>query len=234
MCQSILSGGASGSGGAGGTWRPAIRPISGDQQHRQRRDRREAAVGAHDQQPPSDGAAEDRDIGAGLDQAGAAEHFVLLQMLRQDRIFDRPEEGRMDAHREQGERAAAGRCGAAGPAAPTTMMTISAVLTMRMIRALSRESASWPASAENRKKGRMNRPPAIALNVASLVGVVIDVVDDEEHHRVLEQIVVERAEELGDEQRQEAPRARAGGAVSCTRSGGQRRRMRAEHSAVDR
>ena len=47
-----------------------------------------------------DRAAEDREIGAGFDQAGAAEHFVLLQMLRQDRVFDRPEEGRVDAHRE--------------------------------------------------------------------------------------------------------------------------------------
>ena len=28
-------------------------------------------------------------------------------------------------------------------------------------------SASWPASADSRKKGRMNSPPAIALNVAS-------------------------------------------------------------------
>ena len=42
--------------------------------------------------------------------------------------------------------------------------------TIRMIRALSVESASWPARAENRKKGRMNSPPAMALNVASLVG----------------------------------------------------------------
>ena len=44
--------------------------------------------------------------------------------------------------------------------------------------------------------------------------VIIDLVDDEQHHRVLEQIVVERAEQLGDEQRQEAARAeQVGGAV---------------------
>ena len=42
------------------------------------------------------------------------------------------------------------------PPPPTSMMPISAVLTMRMIRALSCESASCPASAENRKNGRMN------------------------------------------------------------------------------
>ncbi len=55
----------------------------------------------------------------------------------------------------------------ASPAAPTIMIAISHALTMRMIRALSRASASCPASAENRKKGRMKMPVAIALNQAS-------------------------------------------------------------------
>jgi hypothetical protein len=53
------------------------------------------------------------------------------------------------------------------PAAPTTMMAISAALTRRMIRALSRMSASCPASAERTKNGRMNRPEAMAENCAS-------------------------------------------------------------------
>jgi hypothetical protein len=55
------------------------------------------------------------------------------------------------------------------PAAPPSMIKISAFFTTRMMRALSIESASCPASAENRKKGRMKRPPATALNVASFV-----------------------------------------------------------------
>ena len=93
------------------------------------------------------------------------------------------------------------------PAAPATMMMISAVLTMRMMHALSPASASWPASADSRKKGRMNSPPAIALNAASWVCVAVDAVDDQHDHRRAEQIVVERAEELGRENRQEAPRA---------------------------
>ena len=93
------------------------------------------------------------------------------------------------------------------PAAPTSMITISQTLTMRMIRALSRASASWPDSADSRKKGRMKTPVVIALNQVSDALVIIDLVDDEQHHRVLEQIVVERAEQLGDEQRQEPARA---------------------------
>ena len=53
----------------------------------------------------------------------------------------------------------------------------------------------------------MNRPPATALNVASWVGVAVDAVDHQHHHRGAEQIVVEGAQELGDEDRQEAAAA---------------------------
>ena len=56
------------------------------------------------------------------------------------------------------------------PAPPTIMIPISASLMMRISRALSWSSASWPDSAENRKKGRMNRPCAIALNWNSFAG----------------------------------------------------------------
>ena len=74
MCQSIFSGGASLAGGAGGTCPPAMRPTTATRKHRQRRIfGMEAAVGAlHDEDPAEQGSAEDGDIGAGLDQAGAA------------------------------------------------------------------------------------------------------------------------------------------------------------------
>ena len=59
----------------------------------------------------------------------------------------------------------------------------------------------------------MNRAPAIALKVGFLRRVAINAVDDEQHHRGAEQIVVERAEELRDENRQEAARAQEMGSV---------------------
>ena len=73
----------------------------------------------------------------------------------------------------------------------------------------------------------------IALNQVSDCLVIIDLVDDEQHHRVLEQIVVERAEQLGDEQRQEAARAeQMGGAVhQADRGSGQRGGCLASHRA---
>ncbi len=49
----------------------------------------------------------------------------------------------------------------------------------------------------------MKMPVAMALNRVSASTRVEDLVGREEDHRVLEQIVVERAEELGDEKRQE-------------------------------
>ena len=55
----------------------------------------------------------------------------------------------------------------ASPTAPTVMIAISAPFTQRMMTALSRWSANCPDSADNRKKGRMNRPVASALNQVS-------------------------------------------------------------------
>ena len=46
----------------------------------------------------------------------------------------------------------------------------SQAFTMRMIFSLSRASASWPESAESRKKGRMKTAVVIALNQVSALG----------------------------------------------------------------
>jgi cardiolipin synthase (CMP-forming) len=46
----------------------------------------------------------------------------------------------------------------------------------------------------------------MALNEAPRLFGIVDAVDDEQDHRVLEQVVVERAQQLRDEQRQEAAR----------------------------
>ena len=46
---------------------------------------------------------QDRDIGAGFHQPGAGQHLIVFQMLGQDRVFDRAEEGGMDTHRQQSD-----------------------------------------------------------------------------------------------------------------------------------
>jgi hypothetical protein len=45
---------------------------------------------------------QDADEGAHLDQAIAADQFLALQLLRQVGVFDRPEQGGMDAHADHG------------------------------------------------------------------------------------------------------------------------------------
>ena len=58
--------------------------------------------GDFDRDPPGQNRAEeDGEIGARLDQPGPGEHFVGMQVLGQDRVLDRPEECRVDAHCEQ-------------------------------------------------------------------------------------------------------------------------------------
>ncbi len=54
------------------------------------------------------------------------------------------------------------------PMLATTMIPISASLTRRINVAFSNLSASWPAVAENRKNGRMNRPAARLTRVSGL------------------------------------------------------------------
>src|SRR5438105_2649356 len=92
------------------------------------------------------------------------------------------------------------------------MMAISRPLTMRMRRAFSMRSAIWPALAEKKKYGRMNRPAARLTSTArgrsgeGGIGrqVARGLVGDEDDQRVLQHIVVEGAEELRPEKRREA------------------------------
>jgi hypothetical protein len=108
--------------------------------------------------------------GAGLDQRVAADQFTFAQVLRQDRVLDRPEQRRMQAEqkqrREQNRQAVQREAEQATP-----MMTISSSFTRRASFALSYLSASWPAVAENRKKGRMKIPAArlVSTSGASVV-----------------------------------------------------------------
>ncbi len=53
------------------------------------------------QQPAGQRADQDGDEGAGLDQRIAADQLLFVQVLRQDRVLDRPEQGRMAAEQEQ-------------------------------------------------------------------------------------------------------------------------------------
>ena len=211
MCQSMPRFGKAGDlgvvGGRRGGHEAAGDPAdAGDQQHR---DRGElgmvAAVGAlEDEQPAEQGAAEDGDIGAGFDQAGAAEHFVALEVLRQDRIFDRAEERRVNPHRRQrGEQQRdvveqkAGRPEQHDPDLGGFDDADDARLVMRV--------GELPGERRKQEEGGDEQAAGDGAERRFLLGVAIDAEDHQHHHRGAEQIVVEGAQELGDEDRQEAP-----------------------------
>ena len=88
------------------------------------------------------------------------------------------------------------------------MIAISKSFTNRISRDFSNLSAICPAVAENRKNGRMNSAAQTFTSVA--LGIVERLAAWKvigEHQRVLVDVVVERAEELRQEERQEAPLA---------------------------
>ena len=85
-------------------------------------------------------------------------------------------------------------------------MAISAIFTQRMTSDFSSLSASWPAVAENRKNGRMKSACARLESVVAERPLMLAGVErEQDDERVLEDVVVKGAEELGDEEGQEAP-----------------------------
>ena len=105
------------------------------------------------------------------------------------------------------------------PAAPTIMMRISAVFTMRTIFALSMRVGELPGERRQQEEGQDEQPARNRAERRLLLRVAVDAVDDEHHHRGAEQIVVERAEELGDEDRPGIAACEAGGGSSASACG---------------
>ena len=99
------------------------------------------------------------------------------------------------------------------PAPPRIMMPISASLMIRISRDLSWSSASWPDERREQEEGQDEEALRDRAELELLRRVRIELIGDEQHDRLLEQAVVERAEELRREQRQETPRAQQVGDV---------------------
>jgi hypothetical protein len=109
---------------------------------------------------PRDRAGKDRDVGAGLDQPGAGQHLFGFRCCGRIAYLIGPKkvEWTPMANSAASISGIAMAChgipcqASTRPAPPTSMIAISQNLTMRMIRALSRMSASWPASATARRR----------------------------------------------------------------------------------
>ena len=93
----------------------------------------------------------------------------LLQMLRQNRVFDRPEEGRVDAHREdrgKHQRDVREQDPSAADDHDADFRGFDDADEPRLVVIVG----ELARQREKRKNGRMNRPCAIALNWNSFAG----------------------------------------------------------------
>ena len=180
----------------------AARELARHRERSQRRRQTRAAPPDGDQTAAGERAEQDREEGPRLDQRVAADQLALVEVLRQDRVLDRAEERRCMPMRKSAASSSA-RLRSRKPTAPTTMIAISSSLTQADEARLSYLSASCPAVAEKRKNGRMKMPPQIHQMPAS-TSTTRRLEGDEQDQRVLEEVVVEGAEKLGQEERREA------------------------------
>ncbi len=152
-----------------------------------------------------DRAAKNREIGARLDETRAPKHLVTPQVLRKDGVFDRPEEGRMDAHRaDRGEHQRdIGEHDSGAPADHDPDLgeldDSDQPRLVVVVGELARESGK-------QKEGQDEQALRDRAELKLLRRIRIELIGDEQHDRLLEQAVVEGSEELRRKKRQEAPR----------------------------
>jgi hypothetical protein len=152
-------------------------------------------------QAARDGAEQDRDEGRTLDQRVAGRQFLTLQMVGQDAVFDRPEQGR--DHAEQAERDEQHRHGMQDEAEDSdrrcaNLGELQPLRHYRLVEAVGHLAADAREQEEGRnEEPARQRHQRLAMRAGELV-------QDDEDQRVLEEIVVEGGEELRPEQRGEA------------------------------
>ena len=167
-CRGAAAAAAASAPAAGGAAGICARrePSRRRRRHTARADDQRAVVDQHDA-AAEDGAEQNREERAGLDERVAGDELVVAQVLRQQRVLDRAEHGRVRAEAEERGEQDRHALPATGPTRRGAMMPISATFTQRAIAALSKRSASVPEAPEKRKNGAMNRPPAIITSVAA-------------------------------------------------------------------
>ncbi len=146
------------------------------------------------------GSGQDGEEGRGLDQAVARDEFVVAQMVRQDAVFQRPEHRRLHAEAEQdGQQAghAAGEERVGGQAHQQDLRRLHHPDQPRFVEAV-RELAGGRGQqgvgSDEQRPGQRGEAGAARTQLE----------DGQHDHRVLHQVVVERAAGLGQAQRAQA------------------------------
>ena len=133
-----------------------------------------------------------------------------IQMLRQDRVFDRPEKGGMDAeqeHRAEHQRqpevrmfAASEQQASAAHHHDSDFRRFHPADDLGLVEGIG--ELAGKRGQEKEREDREARRQRVEVRFDARV--IEDVIGGEQHHRLLEQIVVERSQELRDEQRKKA------------------------------
>ncbi len=183
----------------------ARREISGhrDADHGDRHPERRAAVGG-DQHAAGDGADEDRERRARLHQRIAADQLVRVQRLRQDGVLHRAEQRRVQPHqeqRDQQQRQAAQHESGRAERHDGDLEQLDEADQPRLV-VLVGELAGGGREQEERQHEQ--RAGEVHHHVGRHRGERGAVERDQQHQGVLEDVVVQRAEELRREERPEA------------------------------
>ena len=156
----------------------------------------------------ADGPGQNRQEGAHFHQAVATHQFVFMQGLGQDRVLHRPEQRRVRAHGEQRQQhqrqvieQEAHRAHRHDGDFPE--------LDQANQRILGEFLAELPGQRREQEK-RQDEQQRTQVDPDRTVTFDRQLVQDGEDQRLLEDVVVERPEGLGHEERQETPGAQQG------------------------
>ena len=159
-------------------------------------------------EPADNRAGEDCEKCRGFDQRVAGGKFGGREMIRQDAVLDRAEQRRNDAEQKQREKQQRDRVqpeagDRAVPATPisTSFSRCGDVGLVEPVGDLAAERRQDEERKDENRAGERNQRFGIVAGQFE---------QDQEYQRVLEEIVVERAEKLAPEQRRETPSTSSG------------------------
>ena len=155
-------------------------------------------------------AQKDSDISTGLDQPGAAQHFAFVQMLRQNRIFDRAEKCRVYAHREKGDHHQRNGDECYTVAEPCQRQSCGADKHDQYLAELYDPNdpgliagiGQLPGERGKQKKWQYKYGGCNRTEQRFGRFVVVNAIHYEKHHGVFEQVIVKRAKQLRYKKRQ--------------------------------
>ena len=174
------------------------------QPDRGRRDPEMAIAFNADQARTEQGAEQDRQKRGHLDQAIAADQFLVVEHLRKDAVFERPEQGRMQAHHEQGGQQQADVRVREADRRHDHDRDFEQLHRLRQPRLVVFVGQLPGSGREQEERQDEQAGGQVRVLVLLRLGQTGGQESDQDDQRVLEHVVVEGAKRLGQEERQEA------------------------------